>query len=277
MRDRRDRARRRAEWAEMIGGIEGRLERLLQSDVYGRGVVERKAAPITHGAYLFTEGGRHLYVGRTGKTERSLRAGKPSASGFRARLAGHCRPSSGLSSATFAIRLALEQARKEGKPITAPRRELLADPRFAALFIAAKERITAMEFRVVEIEDDRESAVFEVYAAYMLETRTTHSQRAEHGADTGWSPRSSRGVRDGPPLQRGPWLDHRIGPRKDARVATADTRGASQRRQRTRRTSPPTRAGTRFPSPQGGQPASASRQRTDSPPVPSVGTPTAAG
>ncbi|MGO9751306.1 MAG: hypothetical protein ACLP22_07310 [Solirubrobacteraceae bacterium] len=38
------------------------------------------------------------------------------------------------------------------------------------MFIEAKERITAMEFRIVEIEDDRESAVFEVYAAYMLQT-----------------------------------------------------------------------------------------------------------
>ncbi len=154
----------------MVEGLEGRLEELLQSDLYGRGGAERKAAPITPGVYLFSEVGRHLYVGRTGKTERAVRAGKPSASGFRARLTGHCRPSSGLSSATFAIRLALEQAMREGIPIAVPRGELLADPRFPALFIAAKERITAMEFRVLEIEDDRESAVFEVYAAYMLKT-----------------------------------------------------------------------------------------------------------
>jgi hypothetical protein len=40
----------------------------------------------------------------------------------------------------------------------------------AQLFTEAKERITAMDFRVVEIEDDRESAVFEVYAAFVLAT-----------------------------------------------------------------------------------------------------------
>jgi hypothetical protein len=170
MKDSPDRALRQAEWMAMVGGLEARLDALLESEVYGRGVAEREAAPITHGVYLFTEGGRHLYVGRTGKTERSARAGKQSASGFRARLAGHSRPGSGLSSATFAIRLALEQAAKEGSPITAARSELLEHPRFPALFVAAKERITAMEFRSVEIEDDRESAVFEVYAAYMLET-----------------------------------------------------------------------------------------------------------
>ena len=41
------------------------------------------------GVYLFSEHGEDLYVGRTGKTERSLKSGKASASGFRARLAGH--------------------------------------------------------------------------------------------------------------------------------------------------------------------------------------------
>jgi hypothetical protein len=170
MKDSSARAVREAEWAAMAGGLEANLEALLHSEAYGRSVAGREAAPVTHGVYLFTESGRHLYVGRTGKTERSVRAGKPSASGFRARLAGHCQPGSGLSSATFAIRLALEQAAKKGGAITAARSELLEDPRFRALFIAAKECITAMEFRVVEIEDDRESAVFEVYAAYMLKT-----------------------------------------------------------------------------------------------------------
>ena len=134
------------------------------------GVCRAEPPPRTHGVYLFTERDGHLYVGRTGKTERSVRAGKASASGFRARLAGHCRPGSGLSSATFAIRLALDQARNEGDAITRRLPTLLEDPSFGPLFIAAKQRITAMEFRVVEIEDDRESAVFEVYAAYMLKT-----------------------------------------------------------------------------------------------------------
>ena len=49
------------------------LEAILQSEVYGRGVAEREAAPITRGVYLFTERRRHVYVGRTGNTERSVR------------------------------------------------------------------------------------------------------------------------------------------------------------------------------------------------------------
>ena len=101
---------RAAAWTQLANGLGARLDALLASEVWGRDLPERPAAPVTHGVYLFSEPGRHLYVGRTGRTERSVRAGKKSASGFRARLAGHCRPSCGLSSATFAIRLALEAA-----------------------------------------------------------------------------------------------------------------------------------------------------------------------
>jgi hypothetical protein len=63
--------------------------------------------------YLFSESGEHLYVGRTGRTERSVKAGKQSASGFRARLAGHSAPGAGLSSASFALRLAMGMAANE--------------------------------------------------------------------------------------------------------------------------------------------------------------------
>jgi hypothetical protein len=161
---------RAAAWTQLANGLGARLDALLASEVWGRDLPERPAAPVTHGVYLFSEPGRHLYVGRTGRTERSVRAGKKSASGFRARLAGHCRPSSGLSSATFAIRLALEAAAQKGVVVAARRSKLLDDHQFAALFVAAKERITAMEFRTVDIEDDRECAVFEVYTAFVLAT-----------------------------------------------------------------------------------------------------------
>jgi hypothetical protein len=44
------------------------------------------------------------------------------------------------------------------------------DSRFLQEFIRQKERVTAMEFRVVTIKDDFESYVFEPYAAMMLNT-----------------------------------------------------------------------------------------------------------
>jgi hypothetical protein len=63
------------------------LDQLLGSTVYGREIKGRPTAPTTHGVFLFSEDGEPLYVGRTGKTERSVKAGKSSSSGFRARLA----------------------------------------------------------------------------------------------------------------------------------------------------------------------------------------------
>ena len=145
------------------------LVALQESAVYGRGPGREKPSHA-HGVYLFTEGDRHLYVGRTGRTERSVKSGKPSASGFRKRLAGHSTPGAGLSTASFALRLAMEDAANEGLELPAARKDRLTVPRFVELFSAAKDRVTDMEFRTVEIDDDRESYVFELYAAFVLDT-----------------------------------------------------------------------------------------------------------
>lgn len=162
------REERAAAWSEMTERMATMLDGLLNSPVYGRGINGRDPAPESHGVYLFSENGEHLYVGRTGLTERSVKAGKKSASGFRKRLAGHSTDGAGLSSASFALRIAMEAA--EGLEVPPKRSERLGNERFKQLFVAAKRRITAMEFRVIEIEVDRESAVFEVYAAFVLAT-----------------------------------------------------------------------------------------------------------
>jgi len=54
--------------------------------------------------------------------------------------------------------------------VPAKRSECLDNERFRQLFTEAKERITLMRFQTIGIELDRESAVFEVYAAYVLAT-----------------------------------------------------------------------------------------------------------
>lgn len=164
------REERAAAWLAITEGMAATLDALLASQVYGRDVQGRPAAPKAHGVYLFSDNREHLYVGRTGKTERSVKAGKASSSGFRARLAGHSRPKAGINSASVALRLAMETAAEEGLEVPAKRSERLSNERFAELFTEAKARITQMEFRVVNIEEDRESAVFEVYAAFVLAT-----------------------------------------------------------------------------------------------------------
>jgi hypothetical protein len=150
--------------------LHGLLEALEDSTVYGRGIAGRPPAPTTHGVYLFTEEDKPMYVGRTGRTERSVKGGKQSASGFRQRLAGHSRPKSSINSASFALRLAMEVAAEREIEVAAKRADRLKNEVFAELFTDAKDRVTKMEFRTVEIEEDRESAVFEIYAAFVLAT-----------------------------------------------------------------------------------------------------------
>jgi hypothetical protein len=58
--------------------------------------------------------------------------------------------------------------RFEGLPTA--RAALGRDGRFREEFARAKERVTAMDFRVVKITDNFESYVFEPYAALMLGT-----------------------------------------------------------------------------------------------------------
>lgn len=163
--------RRRArdgDWEKVTKKLLRYLEALLVSDAFGRGT-GREPPPREHGVYLFTETGRDLYVGRCGLTERAVRKGVGH-SNFRTRLAGHTRPSSAHNQATFAWRLAVEAVEGRWEDLPTTRVELARDSRFLQEFIRQKERVNAMEFRVVAIADDFESYVFEPYAAMMLDT-----------------------------------------------------------------------------------------------------------
>jgi hypothetical protein len=161
---------RKGAWAKVEAKLPGYLEALLASEAFGRGP-GRKPPPREHGVYLFTEAGKHLYVGRCGLTERAANSAEGKGhSNFRTRLAGHTRPSSAHNQASFAWRLAVKavDGRFEGLPTT--RAALERDSRFRQKFARQKERVTAMDFRVVTITDNFESYVFEPYAALMLGT-----------------------------------------------------------------------------------------------------------
>lgn len=155
-------------WQEAEDKLPNYLDQLLNSEVYGRGP-SREPPPRKHGVYLFTERGEDLYVGRCGLTERAEKRGKGH-SNFRTRLAGHTRPSSANNQATFAWRLAVEAVNGAFDSLPTSRAELERDSRFLQEFIRQKERVTAMDFRVVTIADNFESYVFEPYAALMLDT-----------------------------------------------------------------------------------------------------------
>jgi hypothetical protein len=155
-------------WEEVVAKFPAYLERLLASEIYGRSN-GRPAAPKEHGVYLFSEGSAHLYVGRCGRTERAVKVGKGH-SNFRSRLAAHSRPSSGHNSATLAWRLTFAALGAQVDAMPTTRTDLELHPPFRAEFVLQKERVTAMDFRIVPIEDDFESYVFEAYAAGKLRT-----------------------------------------------------------------------------------------------------------
>jgi hypothetical protein len=60
-----------AGWAQLSDWLPEMLAELLASEVYG---IDRRPPKDQRGVYLFTDRGKHLYVGRTGITAR-LRAG----------------------------------------------------------------------------------------------------------------------------------------------------------------------------------------------------------
>lgn len=111
------------------------------------------------GVYLFSEGARHLYVGRSNS--------------LRGRYGRHCRPGATHRQAAFAFQLAREATGKTIATYRAgegSRAGLILDPLFAAAFIAAKERTRAMEYRYVEEADQNRQALLEVYCAVVLGT-----------------------------------------------------------------------------------------------------------
>jgi len=108
--------------------------------------------------YLFSEGDRHLYAGRTNS--------------FKQRMGGHSRPSSGHNSAVFAFKLAREKTgnveatyAKEGS-----RTALENNPVFAGAFTEAKARVRSMDLRFIEEQDQLRQALLEIYVSAVLKT-----------------------------------------------------------------------------------------------------------
>jgi hypothetical protein len=111
------------------------------------------------GVYLFSDGDRHVYVGRTNR--------------LRVRLQNHCRRSSTHFQATFAFRLARERTDNLRATYTAKgsRAALLLDPQFALAFIETKAWVRGLDVRYVEEADPvRRQCLLEVYIAVVLKT-----------------------------------------------------------------------------------------------------------
>ncbi len=110
------------------------------------------------GVYLFTEGDKHLYVGRSNK--------------LRTRMQSHGSLGASHKQAAFAFRLARETTGflKATYKTEGSRDQLIQDPVFATAFAAAKARIREMDLRFVEESDPLRQAVLEMYVAVALGT-----------------------------------------------------------------------------------------------------------
>ena len=116
------------------------------------------------GTYLFSEGGRYLYVGRTNK--------------LRKRLQYHTRANH--NQATFAFLLARRETgrlKASYKP-EGSRSDLLSDPVFRAAFDTARLRITEMDVQFVEEPDPVKQTILEVFASF--ETRAEFNDFDNH-------------------------------------------------------------------------------------------------
>ena len=108
------------------------------------------------GAYLFSERGKDLYVGRT---KRPLKK----------RLKDHS--PSRMTDAPFAFRLAREKTgnlKASYKADALSRKQLQKNPDFIKAFFAASERISKMSIRYVRAEDATTQALLEIYTATVL-------------------------------------------------------------------------------------------------------------
>ena len=142
-------------FASVIGQLHPAFERLLATSPTRHRRLARDM-PM-QGVYLFSEGDRHLYVGRSNH--------------LRDRVGQHCRAGSQHNQAVFAFRLAREATGLMTPAYTTgagSRKGLAADAGFGEAFSAAKARVRAMDYRCVEETDQTRQALLELYCAIAL-------------------------------------------------------------------------------------------------------------
>ena len=140
-----------------IEALHPAYERLVASTPFKYAELAELFVPA-RGIYLLTEGGQHLYVGRSDS--------------IRQRLRSHCAVSSSHHKAAFAFRLAREACgvptasyRPEGS-----RADLMTQEKFRSAFEAQKARLREMDIRVVEEADPSRQALLEMYVSIALGT-----------------------------------------------------------------------------------------------------------
>jgi predicted GIY-YIG superfamily endonuclease len=141
------------EFDQIVAEMPHLLLRLQEAELLSRddlrGIPER-------GVYVLYEDVKPIYVGRSNR--------------LRERLLEHSRRSSTHYKAPFAFNLAKERAARRGIDISQARNKLERDPVFKDIFAQAKNRVSQMRIRTIQIENPVMQTLFEVYAALALKT-----------------------------------------------------------------------------------------------------------
>jgi hypothetical protein len=144
-------------FANLVEQLAPKLERLMAAVPCRNGKLP--ADLPKSGIYLFSEGDRHLYVGRSND--------------LRGRYGRHCRPGATHRQAAFAFQLARERTSnlKRTYRTVGSRAWLMEQPDFQKAFTEAKAEIRNMDYRYVEESDQTRQALLEIYAAVVLSTK----------------------------------------------------------------------------------------------------------
>lgn len=145
-----------ARFAKLIEALHPSFERLLEMSPVTTETLPR-GMPKS-GIYLFSEGNKYLYVGRSNR--------------LRSRIRRHGVVASKHNVASFAFLMARKQTgrvtasyRAEGS-----REHLVEDPAFSDAFTDAKARIRRMSVRFVQENDQLRQALLEIYVHVVLRT-----------------------------------------------------------------------------------------------------------
>ena len=141
---------------ELTDGMPSRLQSLLEQPLIAIDDIGITKVP-QKGVYVFFEGNKPIYVGRSNR--------------LKDRLKEHSQGGSAHYSATLAVIIAKKNTStlqiKERKQTN---EQLMKNRDFVEEFIAAKDRIARAKIRFIEIEDQIEQAIFEIYASLALDT-----------------------------------------------------------------------------------------------------------
>jgi hypothetical protein len=145
-------------FARHVEALHPKLEQLVATRAFKFGELGTQSGLPEKGIYLFSERGRHLYVGRSNNLRKRLRL--------------HCLPGATEKQAAFAFRLAREHCgvmKATYKP-EGSRKHLMTQEAFCSAFDAQKARLREMDIRTVGEDDPNRQALLEMYASIALAT-----------------------------------------------------------------------------------------------------------